>query len=298
MATIRIEAESMNRSVYRLESNSAFNASNGTVVSLNGGGSNTETGTISTVFNGASGTYDISVTYLDENDGASNYSLTVGNSAPYTWIGDDLPEPGAGNFFSAQVIIPDVTIQNGDLISITGSEDGGEPARIDYIEITGEGLQPPAWAGSNGIIELMPLGDSITRGADPTVPFGQQNGYRDNLQTLLGSTGLNFDFVGSLTNGQSGFDRNHEGHGGWTISEISAAVNGWLDSFQPEIVLLKIGTNDIGFSPTGQQGGELSIQAAINQLIIICIILYYSGVRKSSKILCKIIINHNNSNSN
>ncbi|MEO0519584.1 MAG: hypothetical protein AAF171_20015, partial [Cyanobacteria bacterium P01_A01_bin.116] len=93
-----------------------------------------------------------------------------------------------------------------------------------------------------------------------------QNGYRDNLQTLLGSTGLNFDFVGSLTHGQSGFDRNHEGHGGWTISEISAAVNGWLDSFQPEIVLLKIGTNDIGFSPTGQQGGELSIQAAINQL--------------------------------
>ena len=40
-------------------------------------------------------------------------------------------------------------------------------------------------------------------------------------------------------------DRNHEGHSGWRIDQIDSQVGGWLSTYQPEVVLLLIGTNDI-----------------------------------------------------
>ena len=40
-------------------------------------------------------------------------------------------------------------------------------------------------------------------------------------------------------------DRNHEGHSGWRIDQIDSQVGGWLSTYQPDVVLLLIGTNDI-----------------------------------------------------
>ncbi|MFV3464754.1 GDSL-type esterase/lipase family protein, partial [Mycobacterium tuberculosis] len=69
-------------------------------------------------------------------------------------------------------------------------------------------------------------------------------GYRPELFQKLTAAGLPTDFVGSLRNGTLS-DRDHEGHSGWRIDEISARVDGWVDTFQPEVVLLMIGTNDM-----------------------------------------------------
>ena len=60
----------------------------------------------------------------------------------------------------------------------------------------------------------------------------------------------NITFVGTLTNGPGTVDgqpfpNHHEGHGGWKISQIAAAVDNAIATSQPHIVLLKIGTNDI-----------------------------------------------------
>lgn len=40
-------------------------------------------------------------------------------------------------------------------------------------------------------------------------------------------------------------DRQHEGHSGWRIDEITARLPGWLATYRPEILLVTIGTNDV-----------------------------------------------------
>jgi lysophospholipase L1-like esterase len=97
----------------------------------------------------------------------------------------------------------------------------------------------------------MPLGDSITKGVDG--PSTDDAGYRNDLADSLNSEGIGFDFVGSLVDG-SGFDADHEGHAGWRADQI---INGrvgqssqgrlttWLPDYDPRVVLLHIGTNDV-----------------------------------------------------
>ncbi|WP_216319201.1 SGNH/GDSL hydrolase family protein [Deinococcus aestuarii] len=90
------------------------------------------------------------------------------------------------------------------------------------------------------MLQLMPLGDSITDG------YNVPGGYRVNLFQKLAARGPGIDFVGSLSNGPAQLqDRDHEGRSGWRIDELAAQVNGWLDTYQPKTVLLMIGTNDI-----------------------------------------------------
>jgi lysophospholipase L1-like esterase len=89
-------------------------------------------------------------------------------------------------------------------------------------------------------IKVMPLGDSITDG------FTVAGGYRIKLWSLIKSNGYAVDFVGSMSNGPAELgDKNHEGHSGWRIDQIDTNINGWMDSYKPQIVLLHIGTNDI-----------------------------------------------------
>ncbi|MEM7773542.1 MAG: GDSL-type esterase/lipase family protein [Cyanobacteria bacterium P01_A01_bin.37] len=96
----------------------------------------------------------------------------------------------------------------------------------------------------------MPLGDSNTRGKGSDTA-----GYRDDLSTLLVGNGFDVDFVGSESHGPGSFeDKEHEGHGGWTIDDITNGRTGqsakgkaseWLTLYQPDMILLMIGTNDI-----------------------------------------------------
>jgi hypothetical protein len=99
----------------------------------------------------------------------------------------------------------------------------------------------------------MPFGDSITEG------FAVVGGYRSRLFSLARAAGQDITFVGSANNnGPSmvdgvAFPRNHEGHGGYTIDNqpargtngISPLVASSMRDYEPDIVLLMIGTNDI-----------------------------------------------------
>ncbi|MEU8819099.1 SGNH/GDSL hydrolase family protein [Actinoplanes sp. NPDC048796] len=101
-------------------------------------------------------------------------------------------------------------------------------------------------------VRVMPLGDSITWGsgsADSRVGnrtgAATASGYRVDLRKRLTAAGMDVDFVGSRQAGPSGTDRDNEGHPGWRIDQIAAEVDGWLDTYRPDVVLLHIGTNDI-----------------------------------------------------
>lgn len=94
---------------------------------------------------------------------------------------------------------------------------------------------------------IMPLGDSITRGsADPPIP----GGYRERLYNRLKDAGHTFTFVGTQTdNGSPALEAagqtHHEGHGSFTIANIDGHLNSYLSSIPaPNSVLLMIGTND------------------------------------------------------
>lgn len=88
----------------------------------------------------------------------------------------------------------------------------------------------------------MPLGDSITAGVGD--PDG--GGYRTALLSKLTGGGVSADFVGSQSSGAGGLpDKNHEGHPYWRIGDVAGPIDGWLDTYRPQIVLLHIGTNDM-----------------------------------------------------
>lgn len=91
-------------------------------------------------------------------------------------------------------------------------------------------------------IKIMPLGDSITAGVDSTT----HGGYRVQLWQDCMSMHWHVQFVGSQVSGPASLsDRQHEGHPGWRIGQISEHVVSWLQTYKPRVVLLQIGTNDI-----------------------------------------------------
>ncbi|WNR45988.1 GDSL-type esterase/lipase family protein [Paenibacillus roseipurpureus] len=96
-------------------------------------------------------------------------------------------------------------------------------------------------------LKIMPLGDSLTEGYGNFV-----GGYRVDLYTKLINAGINFDFVGSASGGPSTLpDKNHQGMVGWRIDELiskpdwGTTIEGWLNTYQPDMVLLQAGTNDV-----------------------------------------------------
>lgn len=100
----------------------------------------------------------------------------------------------------------------------------------------GMGTAPPP----GGPVRIMPLGDSLTDG------FTVNGGYRIDLATMMASAGYSVDFVGSRWSGVPGLvDKNHEGHAGWRIDHLAQDVTTFLDAYEPRIVLLMLGTNDM-----------------------------------------------------
>ena len=130
---IRVEAESMNLTSYRLESNSS--ASKGQLISFVGGATQ-ETGTASFNFAGQSGTYDVVIGYYDENDGVAQLEVKQGDTVLDSWslnqeLGSSLAK---AQTLTTRTIAKGLAVNSGDLFTLVGTEKQNEHARIDYIE--------------------------------------------------------------------------------------------------------------------------------------------------------------------
>ncbi|MFI5934358.1 SGNH/GDSL hydrolase family protein [Actinoplanes sp. NPDC051494] len=97
---------------------------------------------------------------------------------------------------------------------------------------------PPATKAP--MVRIMPLGDSITAGARSS----DESGYRTDLLRLLTRAGWRVDMVGSQESGD-GPDPDHEGHSGWTMTQLARRLDGWLARSRPDVILLHAGTNDL-----------------------------------------------------
>ena len=139
--------------------------------------------------------------------------------------------------------------------------------------------------GEGETLKVMPIGDSITRGT------GGNNSYRQFLAEMLDEAGCKYDFVGSLRNNDKGtptvmFDWDHEGHGGWTTSDMLNAIDGFAMAAQPDIVLIHLGTNDVlkGLSPADAQANLSALIQSLRDInpslkIVLAQIIAGSAVR-------------------
>jgi lysophospholipase L1-like esterase len=145
---------------------------------------------------------------------------------------------------------------------------GGEGGSAGAAGATG---YSPCPASASEPCIVLPLGDSITEG------YGSSGGgYRVELFRQAVLSGKNLTFVGSLTNGPAtvagqDFPPNHEGHGGFWIEDgtghsgiAGAITDDALDQYQPHIVLLMIGTNDI--NGTGASGAPTRLGNLIDDI--------------------------------
>jgi lysophospholipase L1-like esterase len=125
----------------------------------------------------------------------------------------------------------------------------GIPGLLTALVLTAVSL--PVSAGE--ALRVMALGDSITEGTQVNPS------YRPFLWEMLKSSGGGVDFVGSRrTASPTGrladdFDPDHEGHWGWHVEQVLVRIEEWAARFRPDIVLMHLGTNDIG---TGGDPGE------------------------------------------
>lgn len=145
------------------------------------------------------------------------------------------------------------------------------PGALPRIDAGAAGCVVEAPLGPGQPVRIMPLGDSITigmhgTGADWRANKSLRGGYRARLGEVLAEAGARFTTVGS----SEAIDpreqlpcRAHEGHGGWCVTGgagrcradrhvvggdagIDRLVARWLGEHQPDVVLLHIGTNDVG----------------------------------------------------
>ncbi len=96
------------------------------------------TGTASYTFSGLEGQYDLTIGYYDENDGLSSYSVKINGQTIDTWtasanLGSDMPESST---YQRRANIEDLDLKPGDVITITGTGNQNEYARIGTLEIT------------------------------------------------------------------------------------------------------------------------------------------------------------------
>jgi Ca2+-binding RTX toxin-like protein len=180
------------------------------------------------------------------NLGSFQVALTTTNQTLVGTSGDNTVNGGSGN----------------DTVDYSGLTNG-----IVVNLQTGRTLKPIY--GGLATPKILPLGDSITAGQHTTNPV--PGAYRIELYKDYTTDGFGLDFIGSKKNGPStNFDQDHEGNPGFTIDALKAVIDapGYFNTYQPDAVLLLIGTNDTGSDFNGGQGVTSSnINQGVDRMI-------------------------------
>ncbi len=145
------------------------------------------------------------------------------------------------------------------------AESGTRSGSASIVSDSGaSGSSAVKFAAASGVpnpLKIMPLGDSLTRGAVDLNAANQYNavtinGYRLQLWNLLTAAGYNIDYVGSITKyGDASLpDHDEQATSGICIKTAASTCNGltpmypqtagWLTTYQPDLVIMQGGGND------------------------------------------------------
>jgi hypothetical protein len=135
---IVIEAEDMRLCNYKVECRDAASGDANIVLACAGG-----TGTASTTFSGPAGVYDMTITYMDENDGKGAIEVYVNGTKVQT-IKLDKNDDGNGDACStfSDITIQDLNLKAGDVITLKGIGSCYEGVRIDKIKLCNDTPAP------------------------------------------------------------------------------------------------------------------------------------------------------------
>ncbi|MEM6356726.1 MAG: Ig-like domain-containing protein, partial [Pseudomonadota bacterium] len=194
----RIEAEDLTLNGYSQQSSST--ASGGALIAASG------VSTARFAHGGADGTFDLRLVYIDENDGQSSVDVQLnGMSIGGTIFDEDITSSPNNPQAYRSLFIDDVPLVNGDVITIEGTPNGGEPARIDFLEVT------PSEA---------PVPNALAPGDFDVIVFaGQSNAERHF--TVVSNDATNLGILGAEV-----FEREVEGTLGGDTTLIEAASGG------------------------------------------------------------------------
>lgn len=112
-----------------------------------------------------------------------------------------------------------------------------------------DGAPLPDSGPAPGALRILLLGDSITQGD------ASHKSFRYALWKRFVEAGIKVDLVGSQTQHHNGtptfpkvlgqsFDQDHEGHWGWRADQLLAQLPTWLASYDADVAVLHVGTND------------------------------------------------------
>jgi polygalacturonase len=125
---VRVEAEDMTLAGYSVETQSS--ASGGKMIKASGAATATYASAA------PAGTYDIVVTYYDENDGSSPMSVSLNGTVIDAWTANQnlgSASPNAATRVTRTIL--GVSLQPGDTILLQSEANGGEGGRIDCMDL-------------------------------------------------------------------------------------------------------------------------------------------------------------------
>jgi len=130
----RIEAEDMKLSGYTpVDVTPWETASGGKAVACNARPACSATFTVDR----EGGFYRIAVQYFDQDNGVSHYELFVDERLVDSWAADDhLPSDKMNGHTSTRHTTLGVELKPGSVVKIVGHPDAGEPAPLDYVELS------------------------------------------------------------------------------------------------------------------------------------------------------------------
>jgi alpha-glucuronidase len=134
----RIEAESMQADGYTpVEVTPWETASGGKAVVCN----RSSTCTLTAKPGRPDGTYTVSVRYFDLRTGKAQYELLLNGKSLAHWVADAtvppaVVDPHLDGSTSSLFTVSGVRLRPGDTLTVRGTPNEGEPAPVDYIEIS------------------------------------------------------------------------------------------------------------------------------------------------------------------
>ncbi|MEM8501863.1 MAG: PA14 domain-containing protein [Cyanobacteria bacterium P01_D01_bin.1] len=251
--SIRVDAEDMVRSNYRLELSNF--SSSGKFLSFKGR-TRDEKGTASTEFSGESGSYDVVASYVDEKDGVASLSLEHNGNQLDAWKLDaNLGSAGISNKNIVRRTVADgLAIEKGDTFQLLGVENGNEHARVEYLEfiptdsIQSQVSQEPVQSEPKTLISPA----SSTETSTPNEPVSQQvSGLTTPVslpiaESINDSNYISSDITMDLANGFSRIaisaDGNSFDRDDWAATAAALAMIA-EEGFQDKLVHLDFNNN-------------------------------------------------------
>lgn len=133
--TVRMEAETMTRTGYDIQS--ASFASGGAFVRVPASAAAGAQGRATKAFPGPTGQYRVRVRYADEADGASQFTLRIGGTLVGEWTANQNTTGSSdpiADVFRTHTVSSNRTVNANDTVELTGTLNGGEYGRVDYVE--------------------------------------------------------------------------------------------------------------------------------------------------------------------